>query len=792
VLIERETESAVLGELVSGAVGGRGGAVLIEGEAGIGKTRLLEFARHHAGSSGANVLVATADVSDQRVALGATRALLGRAARTAGTGGPSQLGVMALRGSLAEPLGPGSRADEVVHALWWLIVELAEASALVLILDDAHWADQLTLRLLRMTARRAGELPLALIVAARPPVAGQPHAALAAERAFRLVDPSPLSVAGTGRLVTGALGDQIPVDVVARLRSVTRGNPLFITEMVRDLSEFGSDRAAALLDGRVPNQLVRLVADRFERLPAATADLAQAVAVLGADATPHRARLISGLDADAAVSAETDLRQERLLEPDRFAFAHPLVMTAIRDAIDPLRAAALHADAARLLAADGIDQSRVAEHLMHALPSGNAAVVATLRTAAATARRVGAFDDEARLLERARAEPPPRELVDTAKFEHGRALLENRTEAGVEILRSLLRDTSDQALRADCARNLARHLGLSGRTDEAREMLKTVLADLGDTDRELGLELLVELGFVSASRLDYVTETRALIAKQAQQCTGRTPGERLLLATARRMDAEGSGDRTAAATQARALLAERLHLDYQGGFAIGALTFGAVGQLLSADLLDDAERAMDGLRTDAETRAIPDLIAGAIWQHAQIAYQRGDLTRCELEAAASIEAGGEFARPLAVPWTVLAMSEQGRLAEAEQTLASARMLGPVPPSVLFTAILGIRGRLKLAQHEPDQAIDDLAEVLERNAGWGHRRVEPPWQPLLTEALVQAGRTREATEHARAYNDLAREWGTHRAHGHATRLQALVSPRTRAIELLEQARTSFAA
>ena len=52
---------------------------------------------------------------------------------------------------------------------------------------------------------------------------------------------------------------------------------------------------------------------------------------------------------------------------------------------------------------------------------------------------------------------------------------------------------------------------------------------------------------------------------------------------------------------------------------------------------------MDALRADAEAMALPDMIAGALWQQAQIAYQRGDLARCELEARAAIEAGGDFA-----------------------------------------------------------------------------------------------------------------------------------------------------
>ena len=200
VLIERESELAALGEVVEAATSGRGGAVLIEGEAGIGKTRLLAAARARASAAGARVLYARTDETEARVPLAAARALLVRAARSVAADGPARLGALALNDALAEPIGPGSRTDEVVHALWWMIVELAEEQPLAVLLDDAHWADELTLRVLRMAARRASELSLALVVAARPASPGSAHAMLGAERAFVRLEPAPLSVAGTARL----------------------------------------------------------------------------------------------------------------------------------------------------------------------------------------------------------------------------------------------------------------------------------------------------------------------------------------------------------------------------------------------------------------------------------------------------------------------------------------------------------------------------------------------------------------------------------------------------------------
>src|SRR3954447_20130860 len=127
---------------------------------------------------------------------------------------------------------------------------------------------------------------------------------------------------------------------------------------------------------------------------------------------------------------------------------------------------------------------------------------------------------------------------------------------------------------------------------------------------------------------------------------------------------------------------------------------------------------MDTVRRDAEAMAQPDLIVGALWQHAQIAYQRGDLPRCELEARAAIEAGGDLGRALATTWLVMVLVEQGRLDPAERLLESAGLLGPTAAGMLPGAERGGRGRLRLAQGDPQRAIDDLAAMVDHTAAYG--------------------------------------------------------------------------
>jgi DNA-binding CsgD family transcriptional regulator len=782
-LIEREAELAVLDEVVRAAASGQGGAVLIEGEAGIGKTRLMGLARARAHAAGLRVLYATADEIETGVPFAAARVLLGRAARDVTLDGPARLGLLALDGALPEPSGPGSRADEVVHALWWVIVELADEQPLALFVDDAQWADELTLGLLRVAGRRATELSLALFVAARPAVAGHRHGVIAAERSFERLEPAPLSVAGTARMVEAMLGRPGSVSMVARVRAATRGNPLYLRELLAHADD------EALEDGRPPPQLVRLVGGRLERLsPAATA-LARAVAVLGADAEERRARTLAGLEPADAITAEDELRLERVLDGDGYGFTHPVVAAAAREAIGTVEGADLHARAAVLLADAGRDDQRVAEHLMRAPPRGDPGVVATLRRAADAARRLGALATAARLLERAMAEPPSLDVADAVDFERGRALRDAGDDHGAGVLSRVAQQAVDPLLRVAAARHLAMRLALSGRAADAVRVLRAVLGTLPATHDEERLVLLVELVFIGGSDLEGLEEARRTIAAEADRVTGRTPGERLMIASGHVMRGGNPTDPARAACQ---LLGLRLHRDFPGGFAVGSLTFSAVAMLMNADALDDAERAMDVLRADAEEMVMPDMIAGALWQQAQIAYQRGDLARCELEGRGAIEVGGEFARRLVTPWLVMALVERGQLTEAEQTLGSLGMLGPIPETVLLTAMLGSRGRLRLAQDDPSRAAEDLAGARDRNAKWLMQRVEPPWQPLLAEALTRADRDGEAADEAEAYADLAGSWGTPRALGHAARMRAMVAPRERAILLLEEARTHFAA
>ena len=247
------------------------------------------------------------------------------------------------------------------------------------------------------------------------------------------------------------------------------------TEIRELLAHAGGD---ALDDGRSPPQLVRLVADRLDRLSPAATSLARAVAVLGADAEEARARTLAGLEPSEAIAAEGGAARRACVDARAYARTRPVVAAAAREAMGPMDAAALHARAAALLADAGLDDQRVAEHLMRAPPRGDPAVVAALRRAADAARRLGALPTAARLLERAAGRAAGARMSPTpSSFERGRALRDAGEDHGGQVLARVAQQAPDPSLRVAAARHLAMRLALGGQVADAVAVLRAVIGD---------------------------------------------------------------------------------------------------------------------------------------------------------------------------------------------------------------------------------------------------------------------------------------------------------------------------
>ncbi|WP_219416755.1 AAA family ATPase, partial [Pseudonocardia nigra] len=209
-LLDRDAELAAVEQALASAVSGRGALLLVEGEAGIGKTRLLRAAAALAVERGLRVLSARGGELERELAFGVVRQLLEppAAARPELLSGAAALAEPALRAGGAEAEdAPAPFA--VLHGLYWLTANLATGAALLLVVDDAHWSDEPSLRYLDSLARRLDGLPVALLVATRPNAGGTERGlwgVLAAEPLAELVRPRPLGEAAVATLVRRELG----------------------------------------------------------------------------------------------------------------------------------------------------------------------------------------------------------------------------------------------------------------------------------------------------------------------------------------------------------------------------------------------------------------------------------------------------------------------------------------------------------------------------------------------------------------------------------------------------------
>ena len=240
-LREREREVAAVEELLDR----RGRMLLLEGRAGIGKTSLVEVACSRAAELGHEVLRARGSELESGFAFGVVRQLFERRLAGADPGereallaGPAAAARPLLAGAVAAPLA-GDSSFAVLHGLYWLVVNLAARGPLLIAVDDAHWADEASLRWLAYLARRLDGLAAGMLVALRPgdpAVLGAPLLAVCAEAAA-VLRPALLSEQAVSAVVRAAAHPEVEGqagdELCAAVYAACGGNPLYLAELLR-------------------------------------------------------------------------------------------------------------------------------------------------------------------------------------------------------------------------------------------------------------------------------------------------------------------------------------------------------------------------------------------------------------------------------------------------------------------------------------------------------------------------------------------------------------------------------
>jgi len=811
-LLEREPELGAMDETIAAAARGAGGLVVVEAPAGLGKTGLLAGARRAAGAYDVTVLSARGGELERDFAFGVVRQLfeaplaaLADAERDRVAGGPAAQAAALLSGVPA-PASPASDADAsfaVLHGLHWLTANLAAVRPLVLLVDDAHWADPPSLRYLAYLARRVRDLPVAAIVAARPSEPGADAALLAAltADAATVLRPEPLSEAATAALVRTRLAADAADPFCAACHDATAGNPFLLRELIAALAgdRAGTDAAgAARVRELGPAAISRAALARLARLGPDAADLARAVAILGTRADLRQAAALAGLDEPAAAAAADLLAGADLFARTRpLDFAHPIVRRSIYDDMALSRRAALHARAARLLAEDPAAIDAVAAHLLAAEPAGEAWAVERLREAAQRALAEGAPDVAATLLERARREPPPEDQRAAVATALGIALARSSDRHGAaDRLREAVDLAGQPFERLLAAVELGQVLLLDGRAEEAVAVLEAELEALPPVMVDLGLTI---QGALLVAAFAHPQARRRVTGRpwrfDAAAAAPGTSAQRLWLA----IEAFTAAMAGASAEDAVALALRAL----DGGRLLGELGpempafYLAANTLVYADALDAAHATFTDALAEARRRGSLRGAAMASCWRSVVSLWRGDLadavadSRLTLDAVTHAELG--IGRPLAAAFLAEALLERGDVAGADAAIAEGRDCGPARDSMAFDFLLCASGRVRIAQGRGAEALEDLLACGRRqDEDWDVRSPSAfPWRSNAARVLAAQGRGGEATELAGEELRRARAFGAARPlavalRGVADVAQAGGGDDAHAIELLREA------
>ena len=801
-LLEREGELGQIRELARRLNDAHGGLVLIEGEAGIGKSAILRQGASELEREGLSVLTARGGELERDFPLGVARQLLEREVDLTLTeregeaaAGPAELAVAALRGQLDPPRGAPDPFS-VQHGLYWLVAYLSEMRPLVLLVDDAHWSDLLSLRWLAYLARRLEGLPIGLVMAARPLIDDErvePLDAIRreAQEAESRVSLEGLSPEACAELITAIASVEPRPDFVAGAHALAAGNPFLLRELVRTLAEEGyaaDSTSRADLERLGPTAVASSVVLRLGRLKPGATHLARAASVLGGETPLHTAAALAGLGLDESAAAAHGLAVGGILSStDPLEFRHPLVRAAIYGDVPEHDRLELHARAATLLREHAEPAERVAAQLLHARRGGSEEVVATLREAAKNALARGAPESSADYLARALNEPPSRAVRGELLYELGRAELALSRPAAAERLSEALRLSEDPEGRSGIALDLARALTMVARFDEAIEVLDQALEEI-ERSSELAIRLESERMVAARLLVEERTPAAQRLADRGEELRGRTAAERLLLANLS-FESHVRGDPAGkSAGLALTALANGSLLAEEGPDRLEVSL--AAWTLALDDELSASQAALEEIVAASRRlgSALGFTMASSIL--AFVAQRRGELATAESHARAVLDFDPKerwpMGLPLAVGFLAEALLDAGRIDEAEALLADYGFMGELPDFTLLIPIMFSRARLRRARREEDAALEELLEAGRRAKAWGSRNPSLlPWRVLAAEILASRGRVAAAQELIDEQLALATAAQSQRALGQGLRVAALAGDTDVAQSTLER-------
>lgn len=741
--VGRRPELGVLRARLVEALAGQPQVVHIQGPAGIGKTALIEHFLRAPGVAPPPVVVrSSGEETEALLAYGVVEQL----ARSAGGAGTALLEAAPGHATapVHDPVTVGSRILE-------LIDRLDAGSAVVLVVDDVHWADLPSIQALVFALRRlVADHVLTLLAVRDDSVAGMPESLrrltsshLGSGLRLRGLDEEDL------RDLAGSLGiDGFGIQAAQRLRSGTQGNPLHARAV---LEEFPPDVWGPEQQPLPSPRSFRLLVDaRYAGCAAATRRLVDAAAVLGPHCPfPVAAALAEVEEALEAVDEAARVDLLHLSEsraPWTLSFLHPLVRAAVYDGLGPARRHALHVAAARLLT----DDAATLRHRVAAAAEPDERLAADLtRFGDAEARRQAWQSAAAHLVGASRLSPDPaeaqRRVLRAVVWTLLRGDAATAATFGPEIASfapAPLRDAVLGALAtaADDPTTAERLLGAAW---EARGPVP---------DREVDATIAVLTAIHSYGRLD----AAATVEWCRRTLAATTPGTSIHavaqtylvhgLGYAGRADESAT---EAAAADPRPGDPDQLWLNPRG--ARGVL------RLVDDDLVG-AHADLASVATTAMQLGILNTSAFGFAYLARVEYVAGRwddaLVHAERAVAINLESDVGFMHSAVVGIAVLVPAARGDWAAAEGHVAAMAEHAGYERSAVA---LGM-ARARIGEARGDGAA--VLAALEPVRRFPHRdAVDEPgywaWQDLYADALVAAGRVEEAAAFLVPHEERAR-------------------------------------
>ncbi len=533
-MLGRSGARAQLAEAVERARAGSGSFVWISGDAGIGKTSLLDEVATGAAGDGLQVLRGTAWDSPGTPPFWLWVQVLRDAVATTPADvrqawGPRAAEALALlpeEGGARH--GRGRTTDEhdrfaLFDSVEGVLRAIAARRPVLLALDDLHWTDAGSLRLLQFVTRVPAAAPIAVVGTWRDaePV-GSSVAAVAAELVAHAerIELHGLEPPAVGELVLRTAGIELTEVEADALRARTGGNPLFVGEVAR----LARDRGTRDLSAIVPDSARAIIGRRLARASQACHEVLAVAAVAGGANDVDTVARLTGRDLAGVTAVLDEAAAAGLARADssRIEIAHPLIRECLVATLAPARARQIHLAAADLAADDPSAAAEVAHHLVAALPlSPLPRVRAALARAAEAAWTSRAYEEAARhrgtLVEL--AAPGSQERYD-ALTARGTALLaagavEDARDDFVQAA-SIARGRGDATGFAGAALGFA--AGMSGFEIRLRDpaqiaLLEEALAMLGDEESAVRADVMARLSV--ALSYEGVAERRARLADEA-------------------------------------------------------------------------------------------------------------------------------------------------------------------------------------------------------------------------------------------------------------------------------------